>query len=456
MSSAPSARILETKLSPPAFAATQVLRDAICERDRGQPRSSWCWCARPRASARPPPWRRAASAWRRAASPPPGSRWTEPTTTSRASSAGLGEAVLRLGVEEPRARTPFDAVAALAAHDAPFVLFLDDFEGVQEPAVIGLVREIVEHLPRGGKLVIGSRGLPDLGVGRLRARGQLEEIDTDRLRFSLEETGAFFGLRAACRRRRGAGPAARTARATAPKTEGLDRGDLAGLDGARAPWQRDRLRRALLGLRPRGGRLPGRGRARAPARRGARVPAAHQHPAPARCLGVPGAQPARRQRGHPRATGRGQPVPDARERRRGQRGAWRYHSLFADFLRARLAREMPGEIARLHLAASGWYESHAAAGARDRPCDRGRRPSACADPARQLCRPLPRAGPHAHALRAGSRPFPSTSCASIPVLQPIALWATCFTARALAGDAAARAIGLRSAVDAAVRARRAP
>jgi len=32
MSSAPSARILETKLSPPAFAATQVLRDAISER----------------------------------------------------------------------------------------------------------------------------------------------------------------------------------------------------------------------------------------------------------------------------------------------------------------------------------------------------------------------------------------------------------------------------------------
>jgi LuxR family maltose regulon positive regulatory protein len=92
---------------------------------------------------------------------------------------------------------PFDAVAALAAHDAPFTLFLDDFEVVQEPAVLGLVREIVEHLPRRGQIVIGSRGLPDLGMGRLRARGQLIEIDTDRLRFSLEETSAFFGLRTA-------------------------------------------------------------------------------------------------------------------------------------------------------------------------------------------------------------------------------------------------------------------
>ena len=110
----------------------------------------------------------------------------------------LAEAVQRLGVEDPRGNggsNPFDAVAALAAHESPFTLFLDDFERVQEPAVLGLVREIVEHLPRRGQIVIGSRSLPDLGLGRLRARGQLLEIDTDRLRFSLEETTAFFALR---------------------------------------------------------------------------------------------------------------------------------------------------------------------------------------------------------------------------------------------------------------------
>jgi LuxR family maltose regulon positive regulatory protein len=35
---------------------------------------------------------------------------------------------------------------------------------------------------------------------------------------------------------------------------------------------------------------------------------------------------------------------------------WRYHSLFADFLRAQLVREQPDALVRLHLAASGWYE----------------------------------------------------------------------------------------------------
>ncbi len=51
-------------------------------------------------------------------------------------------------------------------------------------------------------------------------------------------------------------------------------------------------------------------------------------------------------------------VPLADEAQGGQGGhSWRYHSMFADFLRAQLLREQPGELTRLHLAASGWYES---------------------------------------------------------------------------------------------------
>jgi LuxR family maltose regulon positive regulatory protein len=37
---------------------------------------------------------------------------------------------------------------------------------------------------------------------------------------------------------------------------------------------------------------------------------------------------------------------------------YRYHSLFADFLRDRLARELPGEVSRMHAAASRWYEAN--------------------------------------------------------------------------------------------------
>ena len=77
----------------------------------------------------------------------------------------LAESVAGLsGQDVPRGRTEGDAtpadialgiVGALAARTAPFALFLDDFEVIQDPAVLGLVRQILDHLPRSGQLVIG-------------------------------------------------------------------------------------------------------------------------------------------------------------------------------------------------------------------------------------------------------------------------------------------------------------
>ena len=106
---------------------------------------------------------------------PPASTQTSPLTMGFA----LGDTTLNI-------------ISRLAAHSAPFALFLDDFEQIREPSVLGLVREIIDQLPRRGQLVIGSRGVPDIGIGRLRARGQLVEIDTALLRFTLAETREFF------------------------------------------------------------------------------------------------------------------------------------------------------------------------------------------------------------------------------------------------------------------------
>jgi LuxR family transcriptional regulator, maltose regulon positive regulatory protein len=40
------------------------------------------------------------------------------------------------------------------------------------------------------------------------------------------------------------------------------------------------------------------------------------------------------------------------------RGWWRYHHLFADLLRARLAQELPGRVQELHRAAAAWSDEH--------------------------------------------------------------------------------------------------
>jgi LuxR family transcriptional regulator, maltose regulon positive regulatory protein len=42
-----------------------------------------------------------------------------------------------------------------------------------------------------------------------------------------------------------------------------------------------------------------------------------------------------------------------------ERGWWRYHQLFADLLRARLAQERPERVEELHRAAAAWHEARA-------------------------------------------------------------------------------------------------
>jgi LuxR family transcriptional regulator, maltose regulon positive regulatory protein len=90
----------------------------------------------------------------------------------------------------------FSLIDRVAAHPAPFALFLDDFEVLQNPAIFGLVNEFIEQLPRGAQLIIGSRGVPELSLGRLRARGRLLEVEHSQLRFSVAETDGFL-----CQRR---------------------------------------------------------------------------------------------------------------------------------------------------------------------------------------------------------------------------------------------------------------
>lgn len=418
--SPPSTRILETKLNPPAFAVTQVLREAIS----AQIGATAARLVLVRAPAGFGKTTAMAQSRERMEAQGTATAWI---TLDRADNdvsrflACLGEAALRMGVDEPRGRTPLDAVAALAAHDAPFTLFLDDFELVQEPAVLGLVREIVEHLPRGGKLVIGSRGLPDLAMGRLRARGQLEEIDTDRLRFSLEETGAFFGLRA------GATVPADLLSQLHRKTEGW----IAAL------W----LASMALGRHGTGSGFVERfsGSDRSVADYLAEDVLAHQskdvrdfllRTSVLRQLDASVCQAL-----NPRVdcaailerldAANLFLTPVSGSDANGER-MWRYHSLFADFLRAQLARDMPGEAERLHLAASGWYESH-------------ERPVPAIDHAIE-------GGDHPHALTLLERyagqfleqgrmrmlarwfsAIPAHQLRAHPSLQPIALWATCFT-----------------------------
>ena len=88
-----------------------------------------------------------------------------------------------------------DVLERIGSSTASFTLFLDDFETIQSSSVLDMTRQIVECLPETWQLVIGSRIAPGIGLGRLRARGQLLEIGLAQLRFSLEETATFLRAR---------------------------------------------------------------------------------------------------------------------------------------------------------------------------------------------------------------------------------------------------------------------
>ncbi|PMX27472.1 MULTISPECIES: LuxR C-terminal-related transcriptional regulator [unclassified Pseudomonas] len=83
----------------------------------------------------------------------------------------------------------------IAENRAPVAIFFDDFEAIRNPVVLGLIARGIESIPSKAYLVIGSRTLPDIGLGRLRVRGNLTEIDAGVLRFSADETRDFLTQR---------------------------------------------------------------------------------------------------------------------------------------------------------------------------------------------------------------------------------------------------------------------
>ncbi len=69
---------------------------------------------------------------------------------------------------------------------------LDDYHAISEPGIHDAVAFMVEHLPGSLRLVMTSRTDPPIGLGRLRARGDLGEIRSSDLRFSDTEAGRLL------------------------------------------------------------------------------------------------------------------------------------------------------------------------------------------------------------------------------------------------------------------------
>ncbi|QUN30006.1 hypothetical protein KB879_08895 [Cupriavidus sp. KK10] len=96
-------------------------------------------------------------------------------------------------VQEPASgpRLAHRILGQVGAAAQPFAIVLDDFETLQSPPALDLVQQLIEVMPP-----IGSRTAPEIGPGRLRARGQLLEIPPAALHFSVDEATQL--LRGSC------------------------------------------------------------------------------------------------------------------------------------------------------------------------------------------------------------------------------------------------------------------
>jgi len=80
----------------------------------------------------------------------------------------------------------------LTALPAQAVLVLEDYHLIANPEIDEGLSFFLEHLPQTVEVALSSRSEPALPLARLRARGELVEIDAQRLRFSDDEADRFL------------------------------------------------------------------------------------------------------------------------------------------------------------------------------------------------------------------------------------------------------------------------
>jgi LuxR family maltose regulon positive regulatory protein len=235
----------------------------------------------------------------------------------------------------------------LAALPEEVTLILDDYHLIDSEPVHGLVSFLLEHLPSNAHLLISSRIDPPLPLVRLRARNHMVELDATELSFTKEEAATFLNTVM------GLDLSAEEVGALEKRTEGWivglqlaalsmrHRKDVSGFITAFSGSHRDvldYLAEEVLRRQPE------------------RVQeflletSILDHLTGSLCEALSGGS-------------HGQQMLERLERDNlfvvpldDERRWYRYHHLFANFLRARLHREHPERIKELHRRAGDWYE----------------------------------------------------------------------------------------------------
>jgi LuxR family maltose regulon positive regulatory protein/serine/threonine-protein kinase PknK len=257
--------------------------------------------------------------------------------------------LIEQGSEDMQGYTLSVLLELIGEHQGGFVLAFDDWHVVEDAAVRRALVHLLDFAPPNLSIVLTSRCRPQLPLSRLRVRNQLVEIDADVLRFDLDEAREFLvelnGLR-------------------------LDGADVARLSEGTDGWVAA-LQLVSLSLRDSddpnalisgfSGRHHSVGEYLAENVLDALAPDVLDFLlATSVCDRLCGDLAGVLAEG-----GDGQAMLEELESRDlflrpldGEREWFRYHHLFADYLRRRLERDHPGRAAGLHARASVWFAEH--------------------------------------------------------------------------------------------------
>jgi LuxR family maltose regulon positive regulatory protein len=235
----------------------------------------------------------------------------------------------------------------LAALSAPVVLVLDDYHAIKERSCHEQIEFLLLHLPPTAQIVLITRADPPLPLARLRAAGEMAEIRARELRFTPEEADRL--LRAVA----GVQLAEADLRQLIDRTEGWPAGVyLAAISLRGHPSPHAFIRQFTGNNRFVVDFLAEEVLSRQPAEIDqflARTSVLPRFCAPL-CEAVTGAQGAAA-------------IIEVLERENlflvpldDNREWYRYHHLFAQLLRSRLARTEPDLVSCLHERASAWHE----------------------------------------------------------------------------------------------------
>jgi LuxR family transcriptional regulator, maltose regulon positive regulatory protein len=268
---------------------------------------------------------------------------------------GIGRAALSL-LGSLKTPTPKDLMIQLlneiAVLPGSLVLVLDDYHVIEDPDIDAALTYVVDHLPEQLRLVIATRTEPRLPLARWRTQERITEIGVDDLRFSYEEAAQFL------KQTMGLELDAESARALEDRTEGWIAGlqmaalsvqghartegenhiaEVAKAFGGGHRYVIDYLAAEVLRQQPE------------EVRTFLRQTAILERLCASLCDAVTGRTDGKALLSH---------IEQANlflVRLDDHRQWYRYHQLFADFLRAELPES---EQATLHRKASAWYEAH--------------------------------------------------------------------------------------------------